>query len=141
LQGIKVLANSPADRFETCCAVPTLYILSHEYVYQTSNKNSASHAVQVLEDHVGIGEIQLRADPDADTSNMKEKEPKAYEKAVAVAEQVTFWATMPQFGISMGNKACTLWSMRKHIGGGRVFPAETHWRGAGFPTTARLVKM
>lgn len=131
MQGIKVLANSPADRFETCSAVPTLYISSHEYVYHSSDKTCASHAVQVLEDHVGIGEIQLRADPDAGTSKMKEKERKAYEKAVAVAEQVTFWATMPQFGISMGNEACTLWSMRKHIGGGRVFPVPT----------ARLVKM
>jgi hypothetical protein len=81
--------------------------------------------VQVLEDHVGIGEIQLRADPDADTSNMKDKQRKAYEKAVAVAEQVTFWATMPQCGISMGIEACTLWSMRKHIGGGRVFSVPT----------------
>ncbi len=73
--------------------------------------------LQVKEGHVGIGDIVLKANPDADTSKFLRKQKTAHKNAVTAADQVTFWATMPHFKVVMGLENCTLWSMRSSLSG------------------------
>lgn len=71
---------------------------------------------QVQKNHVGIGDLVLKANPAIDdSSKMKKGEKAAQEKGVSAAKNVTFWESMPEFKLSKG--VSNLWGLRGSLTG------------------------
>ena len=74
--------------------------------------------MQVLEDHVGIGDMKLRANPKlsvAGCNGLKGPQETAYNKAKTAGNNFLFFAPMPEFGISKQLPGCSLWSKHDQL--------------------------
>jgi hypothetical protein len=67
--------------------------------------------------HVGNGDIELKADPDADPAKLSRQQNRVHTRAVKAAESVQFWQTMPRFKVTKGLVSCNLWTLRKQLDG------------------------
>lgn len=68
---------------------------------------------QVLDGHIGLGDIRLLAAENDDGLNAAGK--KGNQKMRKAAEAVTFYQVMTEWGITRGVASCNLWSMRDQL--------------------------